>query len=285
MMTTWCAFCFLFCAAAVAADSETAPASGLAERVADIHLVHLEKARGNSDLLALPGVLADRKSRRVHVYAQATGVGPQDIVEFLLIAANSGHDYEALATVFAKPSDIHRALTFIGLQPGRPVNAEKLCFWPKGERVIATVAGLPPGSAYGPFGFDTLLLDKVTGEPWIENGLVFVGSEYVDSPDNPAESVYAADIFGPNSIVSTYNEPTTVLDVPRQAPQSVVYGRQKLNSECLPPENVLLEIIVEPEKKDGKKRVVDLELAAQLRAGAEGITLNSLVLCSRLHSR
>ena len=211
------------------------------------------------------------------MYAKATGIGPKDIVEFFLIAQNSGHDYESLATAFAAPGDVHRALEFIGMESGRPIDAQKMRFWPKGERVIASVAALPPGPAFGPVRFDKLVIDSRSGESWSEGGLVFVGSELVDSLQRPGEKVYAADVQGPNSVASTYNEPTTVLDVPRRAVQAEVYGRVAPQADFMLPTNRLLEIVLQPEYTDGKRRVAELDLTARAEAESKVKTLNELI--------
>jgi hypothetical protein len=103
-----------------------------------------------------------------------------------------------------------------------------------------------------------------------QRGLVYVGSYWFENDQN--RRVYAADVRDARSIASIYNEPTTVFDVPVQAPQGSVYGR------FIPhPDNVALGLTPAPAdtddpddppapwtpltitiKPDGKQRVVNL---------------------------
>ena len=87
-------------------------------------------------MLVLPGAAGrPQKSCVVTLWGEATGVSPDAPIEFLLIPTDSGHDYEALTISFAKPSDIHRALAFIGLKPGKSVDYAAYRYWvSKGER-------------------------------------------------------------------------------------------------------------------------------------------------------
>ena len=62
------------------------------------------------------------------------------LAEFFIIGEQSGHGYEAVAVSFASAADIVDGLVFIGMERGRPVDFEKLCLWPKGERVKVSVA-------------------------------------------------------------------------------------------------------------------------------------------------
>jgi hypothetical protein len=239
---------------------------------------NLEKHGKNADMMVKPGLLADRKSKRVTVYSESTGLsGKGDPPEFFVISENSGHDYEALAVSFAKPSDIHEALLFIGMEAGRRVDFEKVQFWPKGERVWMSMAYKDAkGNAVGPFRMEKLFLDRKTGKSLEETGLVFTGSAVVELKDEPGKKAYAADVYDPNSIASNYNEPTTVLDVPRTAPQKETYNNLAVNAALGLPEKGLLEITIEPEYKDGRKRVADLTLALAAKEGAAAADLNQV---------
>ena len=157
----------------------------------------------NTDMLVRLGLLANRKEKWVRIMAEATALLPTSQSEFFLITENSGHDYEAIAISFAKPSDVHFALEFIGMKAGRPVNMEKYCFWPKGERVIATVtwnAGKEMRARA-----ESLVTNRKMGGPLPQDGFVFVGSVMRDPLDGSAgPKVYAADAFGPNCIASYF---------------------------------------------------------------------------------
>jgi len=241
------------------------------------------KYAGSNDVLVLPGLLADRVEKRVSFFAETTGLGADDPAEFLLISLQSGHAYESIAVSFAKPSDIHKALEFIDVKPGRPAFYEKLCFWPKGERAIVTfqwnVPATPSTNTVAPdtnttgataqpaveahhVRAEALILDKRTGKQFPAEGFVFTGSTTITNAASPSGNGYAADLLEPNSIVSHYNDMETVLDVPRRAQQQEVYRFQYPNPEHLFPTGMLVEVIMQPEYPTGKQRVAALSLKA-----------------------
>jgi len=235
---------------------------------------NLIKYKGNPDMLVLPGLVADRKTKQVIVQAEGAKLGIYDPIEFILISTTSGHSYESLAISFAKPSDIHKALVFIGMQPGRSVDPNKLRFWPKGERVFMTFAAEAAG--FKPVRSEKLIRDKKTWKALPEVGFVFVGSMSKTSPDKEDFRDYAADIGDPGSICSTYNEGTTVLDVPLKASQGEYYGRYHPNPDLMLPTNVMLQVILEPEFKDGRKRILDLSFAVNAKTNGAAATMNDL---------
>jgi hypothetical protein len=232
--------------------------------VAGWHARDLALARTGTNLWVRPGLVADRAARTVRVYGESTSLNLGDPVEFLLIAEQSGKDYEALAVSFAQPGDVHRALEFIGLKPGATANPGDLRFWPRGERVTITFALAATNGATTPIGrAESLTTDTRANAPLPETGFVFCGARWTNSLDDtlPATGlVYTADVFSPNSIVSIYNEPNTVLDVPRRAPQHEVYTFQVPNPERRLPATRLLQITLAPEFPDGAQRLIDWTL-------------------------
>ncbi len=216
-----------------------------------------------------PFIMADRAAREVRVEARATGIAGGTLCEFFLIATNSGHDYEAIAVSLARPSDVHRALEFIGVPPGRPVDPKSLRFWPRGERVIAEFEWRDPATPDAPtrrVRFEDTLVDTRTGEPLPRDGLVFVGSTRVPA-ENGTGTVYAADEVEPNSIASAFNLETTVLDIPRRGSQSALYDYQIANSNYVWAKGQPLTVVLRPEPRpDGRPRVMDFVLTL----GADG---------------
>ena len=185
------------------------------------------------DRLVRPGLVANRAAGTVTVFAESIHLAPDAPVEFILIAEASGKEYEALAVSFARPSDIHDALDFIGVRPGQGIDPAHLRFWPKGDhvRIDVRVDETDDGQRRSrDVPAEQLVSDKRTGAALPETGFVFAGSRRVpDTQPAGTGTVYAADVFSPNSIVSVYNEPGTVLDVPRRAPQQEVYSYQVPN--------------------------------------------------------
>jgi hypothetical protein len=215
---------------------------------------NLKQFKDNPDYLILPGLLANRKDKTVRLYARATGLAAGDPVEFFIIPADSGKDYESLTVAFVKPSEVNRALQFIGMKGGRSVNYNNNEYWPKGERVLMTVEW-----ASHHVRAEELVLDTRTKKPLPLTGLVFTGS-YTIKPEDGAKEMFAADVSDSRSIASVYNERSTVLDLPYQWPQGQVYGLLKPNPDHKLEAGAPIQILLEPEHKDGKTRVRDLAL-------------------------
>ncbi len=230
------------------------------------HRESLKKYEEDSDMLVLPGLVADREKKTVTVYAEATGLGQSGSPpEFFIISQKSGHDYESLLISFAEPGHVHTALEFIGMKPGRPVNPAELRFWPKGERVIIHAVYTNRAGKAESVRLSELLVDAETEKPPPEKGFVFTGSRMVQTRANG--TVYAADVMEPRAIAANYNEPNSVLDIPRVAPQGSVYRTFVVNSEYVFPEGALIKLRFEPEYPGGKKRVKEMSLCVELMEG------------------
>ena len=172
----------------------------------------------------------------------------------------SDRAYEAAAVTVAWPSDIVRAVESLGVSRGGGIGSRSFRFWPCGERMTATVRRLDvAGAVEKPL--QTLVCDANTASPLIgEGGLVFTGGRW----DSDACLV---DTNMPSSVISLYNEPSTLFDVPSQVGQSEVYGRLTL-AEALP-FGALLEIVLRPlPAKDGAARVLPLTVIAAM-AGSD----------------
>lgn len=219
------------------------------------------------------GLLADRKAGFVEIDAEASGLPPHDPVEFIVISESSGHDYESLAISHARPSEIHEAMRFIGMEPGQPYNPRALRYSPKGERVIITFHWEDDDGATHAYRAEEMVRDDRTESHLVMEGFVFVGSQWLDED---GDRVYAADAYGPQSIVSIYNEPTTVFDVPRDVPQRDVYGFLRPYPDRQASYGRLLRIRIEPESRDGQRRVAEVTLAIRPGAGETPIHLTLL---------
>ena len=204
-----------------------------------------------------PGVVARRSgvgeaAWSVEVEAVPTGLGAGAIIEFPLITINSGHEYEALFRTPARAADIRDAMAFVGLRSGAPASPSDFRFWPRGERVRATV--LPAGGAVGEGrALARFLADESSGGP-VPGGDLFV---YTGGGDFDVDSV------GPGSIVSSYNEPATLFDVPRLAAQGDVYGSVVAAKGVSADTNASFRIVFAPELRESAwpaRRVRDVAL-------------------------
>ena len=214
----------------------------------------------NANKLVLPGLVADRLTKRIELLAETTELEKEAIIEFLLIDQTCGRGYESLLWSFAKPSDVHRALEFIGMQSGEPYHPEALRFWPKGERVNIT---LQNDNVKKPVRLESLILDHRTGKTLEETGFTFTGSYRLPKGAPAHGGSYAADIFEPKSIASIFNMHLTVLDIPTRSPQREVYGKLVLHPDAWFKPHSLVTLTLEPQHKDGSLRTMDLKLAFQ----------------------
>ncbi len=180
----------------------------------------------NEKFLVLPGVVADQDAARVTLLVEATGLPAGDTPEFIIVDSASSHGYESIFWSMAKPSDVGKALEFIGLESGGSINPAALRFWAQGDPVSISLE--LPGETIA---LENTIFDLETGEALVEEGFVFTGSLPVTLPNTGNKVHYAADVYDPRSIVPLYNEPSSVLDIPRQAHQGEVYGRYAVNPD------------------------------------------------------
>jgi hypothetical protein len=260
-----CLVAYLVVLGTTRAERESTPAR--AENVKRVEaLLAKRQARANEadHLFVRRGLVADRTTRTVMLDAEATGLKARDIVEFPIIAESSGHDYEALLMAFAKPSEIVAALEFIGVPRGRPATPEALALWPKGERVRVSVE-FPDGQRRP---IEELILDvRNDSQPLPVLGFIHAGSTWTVRDGQPH---CAADDVGPGSVASSYNESTTVLDMPRLAQQGEVYERFVANPSALLEKDAFVTLWISPEPRpvDHPKRVMDLTLVVTSPEGA-----------------
>jgi hypothetical protein len=234
-------------------------------RVDRIHQDERQKFAADTHRLVLPGLVADRSTRRVEVRVERSAVGANAPCEFLVVSESSDHGYEALLIAFARPSDIHRALRFIGTEPGQSYHPPSHRFWAKGERFLLSV--LSTNTA--PIRVENLLIDRRTGAALPLDGFLFTGSRRIPTPDNPSRADYAADTFQPMAIASLFSTPYAVFEVPRSVSKETVYRNTTVNPEFPIAEGTLLTLAIEPALPPGATRVQDLVLQvdAASRAG------------------
>lgn len=228
---------------------------------------NLAASKGKPDMLVLPGLLANRKTRTVEVLVEATGLRADDVAEFLLVGHESSHGYEALLWSYAKPGDVHSALKFIGLRPGAPRNPLMPMLSRGGDRVTLTVRDGKGNT----FPIECLICDKQTDKTLPEEGFVFSGSMMIPPSGTNREARFVADVDELRSVASIYNEPTAVLDVPRRASQGDVYGNQVVNPEFAVAGGTLQTVVMTPAPSDGRPPARNLRLAIEDVQGTNGI--------------
>ena len=210
----------------------------------------------DTNILVLPGLVADKSRQRVEVLVESTELGERSPCEFLLVAEASEHAYEAVLISFATPGDIQRALRFIGQEPGEPFDPGALRYWAKGETFCLSLA--PTNGP--PFRLERLLVDRRTGRTLPESGFLFTGSRLVPAREDQRKQVLAADEYQPKAIASLFNAADPVFEVPYSAAKEEVYQNTSINPEHRLPAGCLLTLVIEPLNKDGTRRVKDLVL-------------------------
>jgi hypothetical protein len=235
---------------------------------------------GNADVLVLDYVLADRKAGSVILLACGTGLEATSLLEFFVVTADSGKDYESLAVTWAKPSDIHKALAFIGLKPGRPVQFDNNYFWSRGPRVTATIdvvkedvakKGVVKNAEIQSVRIEDFVIGA-DNQTLPHDGFIFAGS-YTHTDEN-GKTFYAADVMDTRPLLPNYNDPAAVLDVPTQAPQSVVYGSQRLNPQRLLQQGAPANITLRPADKAEQITSRDIQIQMSVDAQAVRYTLH-----------
>lgn len=166
------------------------------------------------------GVLANKETREVEIPILYTGLTADDIIEFLVITANSGQDYEALFIAHATATDICEAIEFVGVKKGRSVDYPSNIFWPKGERLIPFVKDVESGEEFSIMDFVFEKSDKKEQES-VRLGFIYLGDKV--GKDETGKTVSKVDSNGPGSIISLYNESFSVLDYPNKGIQADVY--------------------------------------------------------------
>ena len=223
---------------------------------------NLKKHANNTNILVLPGLVADRQRRRVELTVESAGLAEAASCEFAVVSEASQHAYEALLISFAQAGSVHQALKFIGQDPGEPVDPGSLRFWPRGECFrVSLVQGKEP-----PIQLERLLLDRRTGNTLPEEGFRFVGSVMLPVPNDPGKKAYGADAYQPMAIVSLFNSTCTVLEVPRTASKGEAYQNTIINPEHRLTGGGLLTLVIEPLNDHNTKRVKDLFLQVDAAA-------------------
>ncbi len=235
------------------------------ERVAQIHQDELRKFAGDTHRLVLPGLVADRRTRRVEVRVERSAVAANAPCEFLVVNESSDHGYEALLIAFARPSDLHAALRFIGTEPGQSFHPPTHRFWAKGERFLLSI--LSTNTA--PIRVENLLIDRRTDAALPPDGFLFTGSRRIPAPDNPSRADYAADTFQPMAIASLFSTPYAVFEVPRSVSKETVHRNTTVNPEFPIAEGALLTLAIEPALPPGATRVQDLVLQVDAASRTE----------------
>jgi hypothetical protein len=212
-----------------------------------------KRCAGDTNCWIAPGVVANRTAGTVTVMAEATGLAPAAIAEFLAVSLKSEKDYEALTISLADAADIARGIEFLGVPHGRPIRPARCQFWPRGERVQAFIRPFGRESAGNRPLARCIRDQREHPAPW--EGFIYVGTA-------PTADTGAAEQTGAGAWISTYNEPSVLLDVPYYAPQGEVYGNLVVAETGRFERGALLLLTITPDPlSNNVPRVLDVALA------------------------
>ena len=229
-----------------------------------LYQTRLKQFSDDKDKLVLPGLLADRVARRVELSGVFNELDDHASVEFLIIGEDSENDYESLVRGFVKPSDVKKALAFIGMEPGRAYDPSTFSFWPRGERLgiqfewsrVEEDGSVVPRSEAA----EKLVYNSKEKKTLPLAGFTYSGSVMVTHPKHDGERL-AADVYGPYCVVSLFNLREAVLDVPYTSYQNEVYASYVPNEKIRPAGGTPVSIVMTPEYAKGKSRVIDVAVS------------------------
>jgi hypothetical protein len=113
--------------------------------------------------------------------------------------------HETVVTIDAKPSDVHKALTDLGLKPGKPAKTAKD---KQSGPEVRIFLEHPPGKGKR-IAVEQFLVDKKTGKALPKVKWLFTGSEMIKpDPDKPA--VYGADLRGTPIVIFPVTAETVI---------------------------------------------------------------------------
>lgn len=188
----------------------------------------------------------------------------------LLACAPGGKDHESILVLKCKPQNLHLALISLGLRDktelggGGPQvlgDAAK----PVGDRVVMEVEFEHNGKKTRVRAED-LVLSYIDGKPMARAGWVFAGSSFVDESDPETgkptgRKVYLANRY--RSIVTTYHDPTTLLDNPTlEGGNDDIFGA---NPDVLPAPGTVATVILRLPTEAESKEMAEIEAAVDAR--------------------
>ena len=196
---------------------------------------------GSPRLVTLKGIQFDLEGRRIvmdgHIALTA------GVVE-LFACVRGTKDYESIVALDCQPYDLHLGLLALGLKPGRSVSRQEAGESPEGPTVLVWVEWKDADGRQVRRRAEDLVLNVTTKKPMESAGWAFVGSRFVKATSEGKE-VYAAALTG--AVITTYHDPTTVLDNPRPTGDDDTLF--VVNESAVPAAGTPVRVVVEPEKK------------------------------------
>jgi len=220
------------------------------------HQELLRKHSHSNDLLFLPGIVANRSTRRIELSVERSSVAPDAPCEFLVVSESSDHTYESLFIAFAEPADVHRALEFIGLPPGQPPHPAHQRSWAKGEKLHLHLHS----SNQPPLHVEHLLFDRRSNAHLPETGFLFTGSPSSIPSTQPHRTPNTQNSASSKAIVSLFSTSDAVLQVPQAISKTDVYPNTTSHPDHPLEPGSLFTLVAEPASPAGSSWVEDMTL-------------------------
>jgi hypothetical protein len=214
---------------------------------------NLKVYKDNKDFLVLPGLLADKVNHKIVIDGEVTELSSGEPTELYVIYDKSSHGYESLAYSFAGPSDVMKALEFLGMKQGKAVDSVNRCLWPKGERIFVSFIIDPKTSKELPMK-DFVIYTKTGKNPIDRLSQVFTGSVMMDDFDDASKRVMMAETMDPYGIATSYTESGSIMTTPDNVSKGRAYG-SVTSGPLLPPKGTAIKVVLRPEYIDGKQRM------------------------------
>jgi hypothetical protein len=214
-------------------------------------------ARGAEETVG-PGVVADKAKRTVTIDAK---IAPRkiddprykEIYPIEVIACwpfpKGQKAHETVVTIEAKPSDVHKALVGLGLEPGTPVVGEAK-EPPKGPAVHVYLEVPGPDDQPRKLSIDKVLVDPKTNRPMPKVEWRFTGSVLSKPDPNKEEKVYGADLTG--TLISIFPVTDQTVFQTSLTMKEEKYVKLETKKSLLPKEGTPVKLILEV-PADGSK--------------------------------
>jgi hypothetical protein len=149
--------------------------------------------------------------------------------------------HETVVTVDVKPSEVHKALELLGLQPGKPAAGEDA----EAEGPELKIALLLPGGKS--VAIEKALVDKKTGKAMPPLKWRFTGSAIRQPDPNKPDKVYGADES--NNLITVFPVTADVVIQSHLTLKDASLIKMETNKAVLPPEGTDVKLVISPAGK------------------------------------
>lgn len=204
-----------------------------------------EAPRNLADV-TLPGIAFEQQNEQWTIVLEAQVVLREaDWLELLACTPNS-REHESILTVTALPSNIHLALTMLGLEPGHPLksrmeNGDWVADPPTGPKVAITVAWDDEAGATQTAPASQWVMDRGKDQPMADEPWLFAGSRFQEFQ---GKQYYLADHNG--TAISLVNFGDDLLARPSLVTNDNDQQMWGANTEAIPPVGTPVKVRLTP---------------------------------------